>query len=134
MPKSTQEQEVLIIGDDFIPGAQANSEIDYLLGHNTHMLENLAIRSERFGCSFAPDYCEDGEATRLELERLGVDPLILTTIDKNKKRKAKDALSDPLYFFTASFIFNDEHHITKPFATEELALSCALWYVLAYHS
>lgn len=130
MPKSNQEQEVLIIGDDFIPGPQANSEIDYLLGHNTHMLDDQAIRSEKFGCSFAPDYCSDIEATTSQLHGLGVKPFIIPTIDKSKKRKA----SDPLYFFTASFIFNDEHHITKPFETEELALSCALWYVLAYHS
>lgn len=130
MPKSTQEQEVLIIGDDFNPGAQANSEIDYLLGHNTHMLDDQAIRSEKFGCSFAPDYCGSLEATMRELERIDLIPLILPSVDLSRFKQGLD--SSPM--FTASFIYAGEYHITKPFATEELALACALWYVLAFHT
>lgn len=128
MPKSTQEQEVLIIGDDFTPNAQANADIDYLLGFNTHMLDDQAIRSEKFGCSFAPNYCSNAELTMSELIKLNIDPLILpcaVTVKRNSE-------CSPM--FTASFIFNDEHHITKPFDTSELALACALWYVLVYHS
>lgn len=133
MLKLNQSQEVMLIGDDFVPGAQANSEIDHLLGYNTHMLDDKAIRSENFGCSLAPDYCGDIEPTRQELEKLGVDPLITPSLFRNdSKRKTKNVNSDSPYFFTASFVFNDEQIITKPYVTEELALSCALWYVLAY--
>lgn len=130
MPNSTQEQEVLIIGDDFTPGAQANSEIDSLLGYNTHMLDDQAIRSEKFGCSFAPDYCGDSEVTMPELERLELIPLILPSVDLKAFKRNQDYSP----FFTATFIYAGEYHMTKPFATQELALACALWYVLAYHS
>lgn len=128
MPKSTQEHEVRIIGGDFSPGAQANSEIDYLLGHNTHMLDDVAIRSEAFGCSFAPNYCEDIEITTSELENLGLQLLILPSIDFERFKRNLD--SSPM--FTATFIFNGEYHVTIPFETAELAHACALWYVLAY--
>lgn len=130
MPKSTTEHEVLIIGDDFTPGAQANSEIDLLLGFNTHMLDDQAVRSEKFGCSIAPDYCGDIEVTMPELQRLGLDPLILPSIDFVKHKRGEEY--SPM--LVASFVFNGEHHLTIPFDTEALALSCALWYVLAYHS
>lgn len=131
MPKSNPNQEVMLVGEDFVPGAQANSEIDHLLGHNTHMLDDQAIRSEKFGCSIAPNYCGDIDATRQELEKLGVDPLITPALF-NQSKKTKSVNADSPYFFTASFIFDDEQVITKPFNTEELALACALWYVLAY--
>lgn len=130
MPKSTAEHEVLIIGDDFTPGAQANSEIDYLLGFNTHLLDDQAVRSEKFGCSIAPNYCDDIEVTMPELQRIGLDPLILPSIDFVKRKRGEEY--SPM--FIASFVFNDEHHLTIPFDTEALALSCALWYVLAYHT
>lgn len=135
MPKSETEQEVLIIGDDFTPGAQANSEIDYLLGFNTHMLDDQAVRSEKFGCSIAPNYCQDAELSRQLLEKFKIYPLIIPTLQlSNRKNKVSPNGEDNSYSFTASFIFKEEHHLTIPFDTEELALSCALWYVLAYHT
>lgn len=135
MPKSNTEQEVLIVGDDFVPGAQANSEIDHLLGFNTHMLDDQAVRSEKFGCSLAPNYCDNIETTRQILNEFGVCPLIMPTLNlSGRKSKISSNGEDSAYNFTASFIFNDEHHLTIPFDTEALALSCALWYVLAYHT
>lgn len=135
MPKSTQTSEVMIIGSDFIPGAQANSEIDSLLGYNTCMLDDKAIRSEEFGCVLSPDYCGELEPTQEALAALDLDPLILPTLYyDDKKRKTKHPDSNSPYFFSASFTYDDEHFMTQPFDTEELALSCALWYVLAYHS
>lgn len=134
MPKSKQEHEVLIIGDDFVPGAQANSEIDHLLGYNTHMLDDQAIRSEPFGCSEAPNYCEDEQLVRSILRKLDVQTLLMPAQYLNKRKQKENDRNEPPYFFTVSFIYNEEHHLTIPFETEALALSCALWYVLAYHT
>lgn len=130
MPKSTLEQEVLIVGDDFSPGAQGNAEIDFLLGFDTHMLDDMAVRSEKSGCIMAPNYCENIELTLQELDKINLDPLILPVIETSKRKRSEE--HSPM--LTVSFVFNDEHHITKPFETEALALSCALWYALAYHS
>ena len=60
MPKSNPTpEEVIIVGDDFCPGEQGNEEIDSLLGYHTVVLEDKAIRSDSFGCSYAPNYCGD---------------------------------------------------------------------------
>lgn len=134
MPKSIHSQEVIIIGEDFTPGAIANSEIDTLLGYTTCVLENCAIRSETFGCSHAPDYCQDGEVTLQNLEKLEIKPLITPILHSpTKKQKIKNPHEDNAYKFTASFICNGELYMTTPLESEEMALACALWYVLAYH-
>lgn len=132
MPKSNPNQEVIIIGDDFYPGEQGNAEIDSLLGHTTVLLEDKAIRSDSFGCSYAPNYCGDIDLVLEELAKLDLDPQILP-VQPTQKKRAKNTVADTPSLFTASFIYDDEHYLTKPFDTEELALSCALWYVLAYH-
>ena len=132
MPKSNPNQEVIIIGDDYCPGEQGNAEIDSLLGHTTVLLEDKAIRSDSFGCSYAPNYGGDIDIVLEELAKLDLDPQILPVKPIQKKR-AKNTVADTPSLFTVSFIYDDEHYLTKPFDTEELALSCALWYVLAYH-
>lgn len=133
MPKSNPTQEeVIIIGDDFCPGEQGNAEIDSLLGYHTVVLEDKAIRSEAFGCSYAPNYCGDIDLVLEELAKLDLDPYILP-IKPIQKKRANNTVADTPSLFTASFIYDDERFITKPFDTEELALACALWYVLAYH-
>lgn len=134
MPKSNHSQEVIIVGEDFTPGPIANSEIDSLLGYNTCVLENDAIRSETFGCSQSPNYCEDGEITRQELDKLEIETLITPILHSpTKKQKTKNPLIDNSYNFTATFICDGELYMTTPLESEELALACALWYVLAYH-
>jgi hypothetical protein len=125
-------QEVIIVGDDFTPNAQGDSEIDSLLGYSTCLLEDQAIRSEKYGCVLAPNYSDDIEVTLAELEKLGIDPLI-STIRPSQKKKLKSNNPNTSLFFTASFIFNDECCLTVPFESEAQALSCVLWYALAYH-
>ncbi|WP_151708817.1 hypothetical protein [Acinetobacter brisouii] len=113
-----------LIGDDFEPGAQGNADIDYLLGHDTIHFDGQAVRSEKYGCLEAPDYCNDAEIVLAELKKIGIDPIILPARSNTDDNQRKT--------FVAVFQSDGETYLTRPFATDTLALACVLWYVFFY--
>ncbi len=131
----TQQHEILLVGEDFLPGPVANSEIDTLLGYEAAMCGEFAIRKED-GYTHCPDYCGDYNATTQELERLSIHPIILPASHQSSRRTSKIAkmhaeeLKD---LYVAVFVIGDEMCATRPLESEENALACVLWYALAYH-
>lgn len=84
----SQVQEIFLIGEDFEPGIVGNSEIDILLGHDTAICGEFAIRKED-GYTHCPDYCEDKNITFRELYKLNLHPLILPASHESSKRRSK---------------------------------------------
>lgn len=70
------EHKALIIGYDYEAGADTDTDIDSLLGHDTMLFDGKPIRCDDTGCFEAPRYSEDIEITKLELEKLKIDPLL----------------------------------------------------------
>ncbi|WP_354734437.1 hypothetical protein [Acinetobacter nosocomialis] len=130
-----QVQEIFIIGEDFEPGVVGNSEIDILLGHDTAICGEFAIRKVD-GYTHCPDYCEDKNITFSELYKLNLHPLILPASHQSSKKRTKKTLEKATEFnelFVAVFTIGSEFYVTRPFESENTALACVLWYALAYN-
>ncbi|EMB2321445.1 hypothetical protein ACN1NW_000403 [Acinetobacter baumannii] len=125
------ENEALIIGYDYEAGAESDTDIDSLLGHDTMLFEGKPIRCDDTGCFEAPKYSEDIELTKLELEKLELDPLIVPVIPYSVKKTRKPA-KDVEHKFAAMFEFGGEQCVTRPCESENEALACVLWYALSY--
>lgn len=131
-----QVQEIFIIGEDFEPGVVGNSEIDILLGYDTAVCGEFAIRKVD-GYTYCPDYCEDKNITFSELYRLNLHPLILPASHQSSKKRSKKALEKAAELnelIVAVFVIGNEFYVTRPFESESTALACVLWYSLAYYS
>ncbi|WP_149945306.1 hypothetical protein [Acinetobacter baumannii] len=132
----SQVQEIFLIGEEYEPGIVGNAEIDILLGHDTAICGEFAIRKED-GYTHCPDYCEDKNITFRELYKLNLHPLILPASHESSKRRSKKALEKAEQLqdkFVAVFILGSEFYVTRPFESENTALACVLWYALAYYS
>lgn len=117
--------QVFIVGEEFIPGQAGNAEIDLMLGHQTVLCGDRAIRGDN-GYELAPDYCADEALTREKLAGIGVYPVLLNTTS---------AASKPSKAFTQEWVavipFGDAVAFTKPLPTASEALASALWFTLA---
>ncbi|EMP6047985.1 hypothetical protein RG113_000511 [Acinetobacter baumannii] len=126
------EHKALIIGYDYEAGADTDTDIDSLLGHDTMLFDGKPIRCDDTGCFEAPRYSEDIEITKLELEKLKIDPLIVPAVPYSAKKTHKPA-RDIEHKFAALFCFGGEQCVTRPFDSENEALACVLWYALSYY-
>lgn len=117
--------QVVVVGEEFQVGQAGNAEIDAMLGYETVLCGDQALRLEGV-YKLAPNYCEDMELTTAELEKLGLFPLVLATTGVGK-RPFKDFQSE----YVAALPFGDAIALTKPLKTESEALACALWFALA---
>lgn len=132
----TQLHDILLIGEDFEPGAVANTEIDTLLGFDAVMCGDFAIRTED-GYTHCPDYCGNSEPSIKELNQLRITPIILPASHQSSKRRSKRAREtseDLAELYVAVFAIGDDIYATKPFENEENVYACVLWYALAYYS
>jgi hypothetical protein len=132
----TQPNEILLIGEDFVPGAVANTEIDTLLGFDAVMCGDFAIRTED-GYTPCPNYCGNSELSILELNQIDIHPIILPATHQSSKRRskrAKESAEDLADLYVAVFVIGADTYATKPFESEENVYACVLWYALAYYS
>ncbi|MDH2045670.1 hypothetical protein N5J31_01845 [Acinetobacter johnsonii] len=132
----TLAHEITLVGEEFMPGAVVNTEIDTLLGYDAVMCGEFAIRTED-GYTHCPNYCEDSEITLHELNKLQIDPIILPAVPQSSKKRAKRASersNESKALYVAVFSVGRDLCATKAFYSAENALACALWYALAYYS
>lgn len=117
--------QVVVVGEEFEAGQAGNAEIDAMLGFDTVLCGDRALR---FAGQYqlAPNYCDDMALTVPELEKLGIYPLVSVTTYAGK-RKPKSFERG----YVAVFPFGDVVALTKPLKTESEALACALWFALA---
>ena len=132
----TQAHDIYLIGEDFEPGAVANTEIDTLLGFDAVMCGEFAIRSDD-GYTHCPDYCGESELSINELEKLSINPILLPASHESSSRRSKRAIEKAKARedqYVAVFAIGADMYATKPFYSEQHALACVLWYALAYYS
>lgn len=120
--------KVFIVGDEFQPGSCGNAEIDLLLGHDTVLCGDTAIRGGHT-YSIAPNYCTDTLLTLAQLEELGIAAFVIGTARPPGKSKVPQGKGR-----VAVFSFGGALHLTRPFERPSEALACALWFCLANKS
>lgn len=123
--EAPSQPQVFIVGEEFITGQAGNAEIDLMLGHDTVLCGDKAIRGGAM-YEVAPDYCTNEVLTLEKLAEIGVHPLVLRTEPVSKKRPAGFVRE-----WVSTMPFGDGIAITKPFPTRSEALACALWFALA---
>lgn len=125
---SQEQSKVFVVGDEFQPGSCGNAEIDTLLGHDTVVCGDTAIRGGST-YSIAPDYCSDTLHTLAELERLEVAAFVLAAAKTPRKGQTGEGKGR-----VAIFSFGEHLHLTRPFDRASEAFACALWFCLANKS
>lgn len=130
----SQVQEIFLIGEDFTSGNIGNSEIDIMLGFDTVVCGDKAIRKDD-GYSLCPDYCGNISITDKQLEKLNLHPIVLPASHESSKRSSKSSklkATELSSLFVSVFSIGNEFYVTRPFENESTAQACVLWYALAY--
>lgn len=110
------ESEVTVIGEKKLRLQQINADIDRLVGHESNLYGEDAIRKEGSNYVRCPNYCGNARITREELAKLDVFPL---------------TLSDTLKNHSLSFTHEGKDYFVIPQASHSLALAIALRSVLS---
>lgn len=127
LPTQRTTQEIQTIGFDFpTHPQQINCDIDMLLGHDTFLVDDVALRMSGHECKRAPNYVCNVELVEALLQQFDVNfEVILMHSPKTPK------LNTPRCFCVA-FQHHGNKFVTSPQRNDNLALSCALWYVLSH--
>lgn len=120
------EAQATQVGAEFVPGAEANAEIDRLLGVEAAVFGGKNMRrcsDDDQGLSWIDgmDYCKDDALTIELLDDRGVTVMVMESASKRTKVKTH----------IAAFTIGDELFVTEPFEQEAHAAACALWFVLS---
>ena len=81
----------------------------------------------------APDYVGDDTLCLELLEVMGVPLMVLESFEQPKRTKTGKISKSKAVVqkYVAVFDFEDQLHTTLPFKSENMAIACALWYVLS---
>lgn len=127
-----QEAHVTVVGMEFNPGAEANVDIERLLGFESESFGGKAHRrigdhNQPLQWEESPDYCGD-EALCFEiLDKQGVVPFLLETVDHANRSKKTPFVQK----YTAVFEFGDTLYGTMPIESESHSIACVVWFVLS---
>lgn len=131
-----QEAQVTLLGDEFKPGAEANAEIERLLGLESQVISGQAYRrapgtGDDVFWEESPDYCGDDVLTLELLEQMGnINVMVMESLNA-PKRKPKSNAKPFVQEHVALFDFADVLYCTVPFEKEEHAVACAFWFLLS---
>lgn len=125
-----QDAQVTLVGYEFKPGAQANAEIERLLGLESQVIngEAYCLRDADSGEAWekSPDYCGDDSLTAELLERMkSVNVMVMDSLPPKLKPKTF------VQQYVALFGFANALYCTVPFEKEEHAVACVLWFLLS---
>jgi hypothetical protein len=123
--------QVTVMGMEFKPGAEADVEIERLLGFESESFGGKAHRrigddTQDLQWQESPDYCGDDAVCLEILEIHQVTPFVLKTTDDAKRSKVPFAEKR-----IAVFQFSETLYATMPFETDAQAVACVVWFVLA---
>jgi hypothetical protein len=120
----------IVVGYDFKPGAEGNSQIDEVLGFHSEVFGGNAYRRIRYNedevqWEPSPDYCGDDALTLELMEHSSIMSFVLEAVPSKRKSKTEFTAT-----YTAIFDIADQLYVTREYETAELAAACALYSAL----
>lgn len=126
---SQETRKAELVGSEFKPGTEGNSQIEVLLGFESevfgeHAYRRIEHKHDVVQWELSPDYCGDDALALEMMEIREVMSFVLHQVPSVSKRKPKVPAPDK---FIVVMDIGEQLYTTPPHVTRQHAAACALF-------